>query len=65
MDFEELALKGIDPSLGPSITQPALAGKENEELKERPKVTVSFLFHCIIPPSIYDFSCLDSLLLPL
>jgi hypothetical protein len=30
MDFEELALKGIDPSLGPSVIQPDVKGKEAE-----------------------------------
>lgn len=32
MDFEELALKGIDPSLGPTITHPDISGKDGEKM---------------------------------
>jgi len=28
MDFEELALKGVDPSLAPSLRNPGTAGKQ-------------------------------------
>ena len=33
MDFEELALKGIDPTLGPSLSHPDLPG--NNAKKQR------------------------------
>lgn len=54
MDFEELALKGIDPSLGPSITHPDLGGhdgekmcKEEEESRApgKTRLSVSMTFH--------------------
>jgi hypothetical protein len=47
MDFEELALKGVDPSLGPSITHPQLGGRNDEKLAKeaqsngKTRITVS------------------------
>ncbi len=40
IDFEELALKGIDPSLGPSILHPDISGKESTSLKDPVAVSV-------------------------
>lgn len=34
MDFEELALKGIDPSLGPSLTHPDFRGRDGDKMSE-------------------------------
>lgn len=34
MEFEELALNSIDPSLGPTITRPDLAGKKSGEIQQ-------------------------------
>ncbi|KII90774.1 hypothetical protein PLICRDRAFT_106278 [Plicaturopsis crispa FD-325 SS-3] len=47
LDFEELALKGIDPSLGPSIALPPTAG--SDVTTETPSVAPISLLH---PPSI-------------
>ena len=33
IDFEELALKGIDPSIGPTITHPDVTGSESSGSK--------------------------------
>jgi hypothetical protein len=33
IDFEELALKGIDPSLGPTILRPDFSRKEEKDSK--------------------------------
>jgi hypothetical protein len=47
MDFEELALKGVDPSLGPSITHPQLGSRSDEKLAKegqsggKTRITVS------------------------
>ena len=35
MDFEELALKGIDPSLGPSLTHPDFRGRDGDDLRQK------------------------------
>ncbi|KIY44749.1 hypothetical protein FISHEDRAFT_67308 [Fistulina hepatica ATCC 64428] len=45
MDFEELALKGIDPSLGPSLTHPDILGKESTHAE--PSQYISLVY----PPS--------------
>ena len=42
MEFEELALKSIDPSLGPSITQLKRSPVLNEK-EEPPKVCLTYL----------------------
>ncbi|KAG6844060.1 hypothetical protein H0H87_010058 [Tephrocybe sp. NHM501043] len=47
LDFEELALKGIDPSLGPSIAQPDV-GSEVSKAVQHEKVTIPLIY----PPSI-------------
>ncbi|KAG5650483.1 hypothetical protein H0H81_012109 [Sphagnurus paluster] len=41
LDFEELALKSIDPSLGPSITQTDMSHKRTEEIKTRHEVLLT------------------------
>jgi hypothetical protein len=41
MDFEELALKGIDPSLGPPV-HPDLSGKSEAENIRHPTTTVIY-----------------------
>jgi hypothetical protein len=41
MDFEELALKGIDPSLGPQISHPDPPAKEAENAGH-PNTTVMY-----------------------
>jgi len=56
MDFEELALKSIDASLGPSITKKRLKEPENKnEDREKEQVQVSRTF---FP---YDTACLTYL----
>ncbi|KAF5389181.1 hypothetical protein D9757_003410 [Collybiopsis confluens] len=45
LDYEELALKGVNPSLGPTIRNPEVQGKGPEEAK---KIIISLLY----PPSI-------------
>ncbi|KAF4577091.1 hypothetical protein EYR36_005078 [Pleurotus pulmonarius] len=52
IDFEELALKGIDPSFGPSIRHPDFRGHSQDDLKNKPPVKIPFLY----PPSIQDAS---------
>ncbi|KAF9468714.1 mitochondrial K+-H+ exchange-related-domain-containing protein [Collybia nuda] len=51
IDFEELALKGIDPSLGPTITHP---GRNGAEVKSAhiEKIRASRLIPLVYPPSI-------------
>ena len=53
MDFEELALRSIDPSLGPSIKHPgggrALLGKDKgkeKESAETKSLSVGFITPC-------------------
>ncbi|KIJ62596.1 hypothetical protein HYDPIDRAFT_114247 [Hydnomerulius pinastri MD-312] len=55
IDFEELALKGVDPSLGPSFIQPDVAGKTTEEISKDSDRVFSKLskVHLIYPPSLY------------
>ena len=36
LDFEELALKSLDPSLGPKITSPRTAGRDVQQPQARP-----------------------------
>ncbi|KAG6919633.1 hypothetical protein DXG01_003497 [Tephrocybe rancida] len=49
LEFEELALKGIDPSLGPTITQPDVpASGEVTQAVQQEKVTIPLIY----PPSI-------------
>ena len=47
MDFEELALKGVDPSLGPSIANPGKrlgnVPQGDHEGRQRPPEVRSFL----------------------
>jgi hypothetical protein len=52
IDFEELALKGVDPSLGPSID---ITGQEANEvnLSEKPSPREALRIPLIYPPSIY------------
>lgn len=40
IDFEELALKGIDPSFGPSIRHPDFGGHSQDDIKKKPPVKV-------------------------
>ncbi|KAG6840377.1 hypothetical protein C0991_007114 [Blastosporella zonata] len=47
LEFEELALKGIDPSLGPPITHPDATGDVNRDVQYE-KVTIPLIY----PPSI-------------
>ncbi|KAG2151325.1 mitochondrial K+-H+ exchange-related-domain-containing protein [Suillus clintonianus] len=55
IDFEELALKGVDPSLGPSITHADITGQEANEVKSSEKQTPreALRIPLIYPPSIY------------
>ncbi|KAF9221605.1 hypothetical protein BS17DRAFT_844166 [Gyrodon lividus] len=47
IDFEELALKGVDPSLGPVLTRPDLIANQAEDIWKVP---------LIYPPSVYPSS---------
>ncbi len=40
IDFEELALKGIDPSFGPSIRHPDFGGHSQDDVKNKSLVKV-------------------------
>lgn len=55
IDFEELALKGVDPSLGPSITHADITGQEanvvNSSEKQSPREVLRIPL--IYPPSVY------------
>lgn len=55
IDFEELALKGVDPSLGPSVTHADITGQEvnkvNFSEKQSPRDVLRIPL--IYPPSIY------------
>ncbi|OAX42136.1 hypothetical protein K503DRAFT_854161 [Rhizopogon vinicolor AM-OR11-026] len=52
IDFEELALKGVDPTLGPSIPNPNITGQEaNNTEKQTPREALRIPL--IYPPSIY------------
>ncbi|KAG0704260.1 mitochondrial K+-H+ exchange-related-domain-containing protein [Suillus ampliporus] len=55
IDFEELALKGVDPSLGPSITHPDIIGQHaNEvEISKKQPPREALRIPLIYPPSIY------------
>lgn len=54
IDFEELALKGVDPSLGPSITHADATQKANEvNFSEKQRPTEALRIPLIYPPSIY------------
>ncbi|KAJ4482306.1 mitochondrial K+-H+ exchange-related-domain-containing protein [Lentinula aciculospora] len=48
LDYEELALKGVDPSMGPSILHLDVRGRGAEETNEKQKVIIPLLY----PPSI-------------
>ncbi|ESK95780.1 hypothetical protein Moror_12392 [Moniliophthora roreri MCA 2997] len=48
IDFEELALKGVDPSLGPTIRHPDLSGKKKDATGNVVKPLIPLLY----PPSI-------------
>ncbi|KAF7422653.1 hypothetical protein PC9H_010809 [Pleurotus ostreatus] len=50
IDFEELALKGIDPSFGPSIRHPDFGGHSQDDVKNKPPLKIPFLY----PPSIQN-----------
>jgi len=54
IDFEELALKGVDPSLGPVITRRDLTARQVEDIPEdnNPASALSKV-PLIYPPSIY------------
>ncbi|KAL0960987.1 hypothetical protein HGRIS_005983 [Hohenbuehelia grisea] len=51
LEFEELALKAIDPSLGPSITHPDFSGKDSTKAK-----TADVVIPLYYPPSIHSGS---------
>ncbi|KAG2155905.1 mitochondrial K+-H+ exchange-related-domain-containing protein [Suillus bovinus] len=51
IDFEELALKGVDPSLGPAITHAPKANEVN--FSEKQSATEALRIPLIYPPSIY------------
>ncbi|KAG1745868.1 mitochondrial K+-H+ exchange-related-domain-containing protein [Suillus paluster] len=55
IDFEELALKGVDPSLGPSIMHPDITGQQaNEvEISEKQTPREALQIPLVYPPSIY------------
>ncbi|KAG1748721.1 mitochondrial K+-H+ exchange-related-domain-containing protein [Suillus lakei] len=55
IDFEELALKGVDLSLGPSITHAEITGQEANEVKfsEKQSPKEALRVPLIYPPSIY------------
>lgn len=57
LDFEELALKSLDPSLGPKITSPRTAGRDVQQ----PQVYPHF-FVCSLEPDLAHAS--DSVNLP-
>ncbi|TRM64137.1 mitochondrial K+-H+ exchange-related-domain-containing protein [Schizophyllum amplum] len=42
IDFEELALKGIDPSIGPTITHPDVTGSESSGPKVSESITLLY-----------------------
>ncbi|EIW80899.1 hypothetical protein CONPUDRAFT_89976 [Coniophora puteana RWD-64-598 SS2] len=52
IDFEELALKGVDPSLGPSLAHPDVGGKEAEKI-ENDSPSPESLISIIYPPSTF------------
>jgi hypothetical protein len=47
MDFEELALKGVDPSLGPSITHPHLSSRNDENVGKEIKSNKQRITVCL------------------
>ncbi|KIM80956.1 hypothetical protein PILCRDRAFT_821813 [Piloderma croceum F 1598] len=56
MDFEELALKGVDPSLGPSITHPQLGSRNEKLAKEaqsngKTRITIPLVYPPIAHPA--------------
>ncbi|KAG1884992.1 mitochondrial K+-H+ exchange-related-domain-containing protein [Suillus subluteus] len=55
IDFEELALKGVDPSLGPSIAHAEITGQEANEVNfsEKQSPREALRIPLIYPPSIY------------
>lgn len=60
MDFEELALKGIDPSLGPSVEQATTLGKDQVKVSGiRVPSLAQDLISCVLLDSSY-LSTLDS-----
>ncbi|KAJ8501995.1 hypothetical protein ONZ45_g11947 [Pleurotus djamor] len=48
IEFEELALKGIDPSFGPSIRHPDFGGHSRDDIKSKPTLKIPLLY----PPSM-------------
>ncbi|KAJ3792322.1 mitochondrial K+-H+ exchange-related-domain-containing protein [Lentinula aff. detonsa] len=48
IDYEELALKGVDPAMGPTIFHLDARGKGTDETNEKQKVMIRLLY----PPSI-------------
>lgn len=60
LDFEELALKGIDPSLGPTITQRDASGQD-VQVVEHEKVKVR---HLTLSSKTYLELLLDSSSIP-
>ena len=51
VDFEELALKSVDPELGPTILHPDFSGKKGKEKeKETPQLSIPLFF----PPNVYS-----------
>lgn len=61
MDFEELALKGIDPSLGPQVTQPDPSEKEAKHTGHPTTTVIHISLHSDL--SIYNYA--DSSRIPL
>ncbi|KAF5382694.1 hypothetical protein D9615_003077 [Tricholomella constricta] len=53
LEFEELALKGIDPSLGPSITRPDMSSKLKQDVQQsETKACYFIMIPLVYPPSI-------------
>lgn len=50
IDFEELSLKGVDLSLGPTILHPDISGKNPQESAAASKLVIPLLY----PPSIHS-----------
>jgi len=40
IEFEELALKGVDPSLGPSLARPSTEGEMKPRVSERLRLSI-------------------------
>lgn len=71
MEFEELALKTIDPSLGPTITHPRTSEMDSERQQEKEKAqdgmdtgSTNIVRVCFLPkpPFYHVFARLNKLL---